>query len=375
MKRATVVIGANYGDEGKGRMVDWLAAQTGTTATVVRFNGGAQAGHTVVTPDGRRHVFSHLGSGSFCGARTFLAKHFVCNPILFWTEIRDFEKVHDAAPMIAADPRCLITTPYDIIINQALEDQRGAGRHGSVGVGFGETIERNAFPAFQLAKSSLGDPKAAAQTVRNIRDRYLPQRLRQLGLDPVPRTDKRLDDGMLTGFLKAAQAFDDEVPSAGLEYLQKTPLIFEGAQGLALDMTHGVFPNVTRSNTGLTNVIPIAKRLGLQLDVVYMSRTYATRHGAGPLPGECTPPTAIWDETNTPHAYQGTLRFAPLDPAGLKHRIGVDLKAAAGLVRTAEVAATCADHAFGSLDTLMALPFIRTSWVASGPVRDAIERR
>ena len=64
MKHAKTVIGANYGDEGKGLTTDYFAAEHGSDALVVRFNGGAQAGHTVTTPDGGRHVFSHFGSGS-----------------------------------------------------------------------------------------------------------------------------------------------------------------------------------------------------------------------------------------------------------------------------------------------------------------------
>src|SRR5262245_50739362 len=68
--RATAVIGANFGDEGKGLLTDYLAAKDPAGTVVIRCNGGAQAGHTVVTPAGRRHVFHHLGSGSLAGAST-----------------------------------------------------------------------------------------------------------------------------------------------------------------------------------------------------------------------------------------------------------------------------------------------------------------
>ncbi len=78
--RCRAVIGANFGDEGKGLITDYLA-QTGGDV-VVRFNGGAQAGHTVVTPEGRRHVFSHFGSGSFAELPTFFSQHTIVNPIL-----------------------------------------------------------------------------------------------------------------------------------------------------------------------------------------------------------------------------------------------------------------------------------------------------
>lgn len=81
---ARVVIGANFGDEGKGLVTDWLCAQG--AGVVVRFNGGAQAGHTVETPEGR-HVFHHLGSGTFCNVPTYLSQYFICNPILFLHEL------------------------------------------------------------------------------------------------------------------------------------------------------------------------------------------------------------------------------------------------------------------------------------------------
>lgn len=82
-RRADVVIGSAFGDEGKGLITDVLAAKNAGETLVVRFNGGAQAGHTVTTPEGQRHVFSHIGSGTFTGSATFLSRFFVVNPILF----------------------------------------------------------------------------------------------------------------------------------------------------------------------------------------------------------------------------------------------------------------------------------------------------
>lgn len=116
MPAATVVIGANWGDEAKGKMVDYFASLASGPTVVVRHNGGAQAGHTVLTPDDKRHVFSHFGSGTLAGAATYLARHFVCNPLVFWKESRELIAL-GAAPVMAADPRCFVTTPYDMLIN------------------------------------------------------------------------------------------------------------------------------------------------------------------------------------------------------------------------------------------------------------------
>ena len=122
-----VVIGAAFGDEGKGLITHLMASQYGRDAVVVRFNGGAQAGHTVVTNDSQRHVFRHFGSGSFVGAMTFLSRYFVSNPILFLEEIEALSLL-GIKPTVYIDPASPITTPYDMMINQIVEEVRGNQR-------------------------------------------------------------------------------------------------------------------------------------------------------------------------------------------------------------------------------------------------------
>jgi adenylosuccinate synthase len=369
MRRATAVIGANYGDEAKGRMVDYLASGVSADCAVVRFNGGAQAGHTVVTPDDRRRVFHHLGSGTLAGAKTYLAKHFVLNPILFWHEYAEFLEVR-LAPPVAADPRCYVTTPYDMLINQMVEDHRGAARHGSCGVGFGETIERNNYPAFRLLKDDLSaSDKLLKQKLINIRDNWMPARLHQLGVPPLVGDDTHLGNNWVDAFIAAARKFDHAVPSAGLEYIQSSQIIFEGAQGLLLDQEYGEFPHVTRSNTGLKNVVPIARALALELDVVYVSRTYLTRHGAGAIKNEFVPNPVPIDATNQSHPYQGTLRFGHLDPRGLKERVSHDLAIGGCSVSSVHLALTCCDQ------VTIAMPDVGLAigYRGFGPRRDQTE--
>src|SRR5262249_12200450 len=162
MTPATVIIGANLGDEGKGLLTDFHAAAA-PGALIVRFNGGAQAGHTVVTPDARRHVFSHFGSGSFAGAATYLSRFFVSHPTLFLRERAQLAAL-GLAPTVHVDPRSPITTPYDMLINQAVETARAGARHGSCGIGFGETIQRGLAPRLALQVGDL--------VVRGWRDRF-----------------------------------------------------------------------------------------------------------------------------------------------------------------------------------------------------------
>ncbi|MGI9503191.1 MAG: adenylosuccinate synthetase [Geminicoccaceae bacterium] len=345
-KRATAVIGANYGDEGKGLITDWLVSRQpkGSKTVVARFNGGAQAGHTVQTPEGKRHVFHHFGSGTLLGADTFLAKHFVLNPILWYKEMIELHKLTGAWPGgdVAADPRCYVTTPYDMIINQVLEDSRDTLRHGSCGVGFGETIERNRFPAFRLSHQDLLGGTRVANKLHIIRDRWLPRRLQKLGIRPIAKDDPRLDNRLLKRTADTFAAFAEMVEVAGAEFLRSKNVIFEGAQGLALDMDGPDFPHVTRSNTGLTNVVTLAKLLRLDLDVIYVTRTYFTRHGAGPLPKEFVPSVPITDQTNVDHPYQGSIRFGAFDTSAMKERVSKDLMLAPKA--KASIAVTCCDQ-------------------------------
>ena len=105
MTKGYAVIGANAGDEGKGNIVSYLVSQV-ENPLVIRFNGGAQAGHTVVSPEGVRHVFSHFGSGTLAGAPTYLSKYFVVNPILFNREY-DVLLEKGIAPEIIVSPDCI----------------------------------------------------------------------------------------------------------------------------------------------------------------------------------------------------------------------------------------------------------------------------
>jgi len=365
--RTTAVIGANYGDEGKGLITDYLSSLQDNTV-VVRFNGSSQAGHTVVSPDGFRHVFKHFGSGTLSGAETYLAKHFVLNPVMFYQEAAIFQK-NKIGWRVATDPRCFVATPYDMIINQAVEEHRGKDRHGSVGVGFGETIERNKYPAFQLKAADLDDMYLVEQKLKNIRDHWLPHRFNDLGIPPL-RGDVRLDNRMLRRVADAFDLFHKSTEIAGLEFVQGKNIVFEGAQGLALDMDSADFPHVTRSNTGLTNVIPIVKALKRPLDVVYVTRSYLTRHGAGPLPGEENyGGPKHYDETNQPHDYQGALRYAPFDCNRMALRIGLDMGRAMHPMKVS-LAMTWCDHHEPDVSAFTHVPL---KYKAFGPARGDVQ--
>jgi adenylosuccinate synthase len=354
MKAAEVVIGANFGDEGKGLITDFLSSRHGSEGLVVRYNGGAQAGHTVTTPGGQRHVFSHFGSGSFAGAATLLSRFFVCNPLLFVKE-HGVLSAKTSLPTVYADARAPVTTPYDMMVNQIAEEARGKARHGSCGVGFGETIGRN--EVVPLTVADLRDVARLRETLKKIRAEWMPRRLAALGVRDIPDVwRKRIDaPGIEKKFLEACAFFLDEARMTAPSFLRVCgrKIVFEGAQGLLLDQDRGWFPHVTRSHTGLRNVIALADEAGIgALSVTYATRAYATRHGAGPMPHELfrLPYAGVRDETNVPNAWQGTLRFGWLDASLLASSIALDLSDnRSGIKITPGLAVTCLDQTEGTV--------------------------
>ena len=370
-RTAKAVIGANYGDEGKGLMTDYHAARAGREGIVVRFNGGAQAGHTVTAPDGRRHVFSHFGSGTLAGAATYLSRQVVCHPALFLKEAAQLQAAGLAAlPPVFVDERAPVSTLYDILLNQALERHRGQARHGSCGIGFGETVERQLDPGFALTVADLRQGAGyLLHRLAAIRDHWVPRRLAALGIAALDAQSAQwlASDGALQSFVHAAMRFrrmtEPARPAVLMDY---AGAVFEGAQGLLLDQDRGAFPYVTRSHTGIRNALEVAGEAGFEgLDVTYVTRAYLTRHGAGPLAGELPgkPYPGIEDRTNVPNEFQGTLRFAHLDLDLLVRTIRADFDDALpcpGIDATLNLAVTCLDQAGPAL-----------SYVEDGALRTA----
>ncbi|MEM2159380.1 MAG: adenylosuccinate synthetase [Candidatus Nitrosotenuis sp.] len=335
-KEVIAIIGANFGDEGKGLFTDYFA-NVRHDGIVVRHSGGAQVGHTVVLEDGKRHVFSHFGSGSFVGLPTFLGKEFVIHPSVFKRELIELWK-KQVDPKVVADPRSIITTHIDVILNQSLERKR-VERHGSVGLGFCETIERNTHEEFGLTLIDLFSVKQnelqnfILSKMKHFRNAWLNVRLEQLEL-----TEADLPEYFFTDTHEMDKVFADMCMWVRQNIRMAPPetldlygtVIFEGSQGLALDQNSSNFPHVTRANTGVKNAIEMLDESGIdisQFTAMYVSRTYMTKHGAGPLPHEDDAfkwPTE--DETNISHEFQGEFRTAPINMSEMGDRIMTDFK-------------------------------------------------
>jgi adenylosuccinate synthase len=374
--RAVAVIGALWGDEGKGAAVDKIADST-PGALVIRFNGGAQAGHTVVTPEGKRHVFSHFCSGALAGAPGYLSEHFVVNPRIFCNELHELRKLKaDKANLnISVHPNALVTTPLDVAINRFLEMKRGNSRHGSVGIGFGETIERSE-RGYPLYVSDLIDKENLRTKWMSITMDWSKIRLAELGFDDSVHFDKVFDSVYSDDYFEQCEQLVHYVNLATLDEVAKGKewLIFEGAQGLLLDQKRGMtFPHVTRSNTGLQNVIPMLEKLRIdRLKAIYMIRPYLTRHGAGPLPGEGKKiPFIINDETNKHGQWQGSLRVAPTNTALITSAIDKDISDAGSFNVDPHIGISCTDQAKikVTLNQLSDLDYTRAI-LGEGPSRD-----
>jgi adenylosuccinate synthase len=293
------------------------------------------------------------------GVATFPSRFFVVQPSIFAREAAELAAI-GVRPVVFVDPDAQVTTPFDVLINRWVEETRGGTCHGSVGVGFGETIERSEL-AYQLAVRDLGDDKYLTEILMRIRDGWLPARLARLGVEfTAERLKASADFTVIRRYLGHVDILRHHASPAPIDaVLTHRNIMFEGAQGLLLDMDRGFkFPYVTRSNTGLKNVLALAADAGIKhLDVIYMTRAYLTRHGAGPLLNE-VPKLAfadVVDATNLPNPWQGALRFAPLNLDLLRAAIADDVSddAATEIEVEAGVGVTCLDQIRSSADVVI----------------------
>ena len=183
---AQIIIGKNFGDEGKGLATDYFARQaqqSGKPCLVVRHNGGAQAGHTVDRGTDR-FVFHQLSSGSFRGADTLWADSFLPDLYKLREEAEDFFALSGKRPRILSGGDCRCVVIDDVLLNMALETARGSNRHGSCGMGINEAVQRSK-TAFLLTLREVRGMTAGAlyRRLREIRSGYTAVRLKQTGLD------------------------------------------------------------------------------------------------------------------------------------------------------------------------------------------------
>ena len=334
MRTIRAVIGKNFGDEGKGLAVDYFCSQA-PGALVVKHNGGAQAGHTV-EQGGRRFVFHQLSAGSFRRSDTLWARTYYPDLYKLREEEEEFAVVAGFRPIVWSDVATPVTLIDDVLINMFLETRRGAARHGSCGMGIYEAKLRTQ-AGFGLTVGDVFSYDAATLTsmILRFREEYVRGRIaaalteNEDSADPenilwqgLPGSeylellhDREIVRNYVDAMIRNARSYISVVEDPGSFLRSSGDIIFECGQGLLLDEGNKRFaPHISASKTGLANPLLLLGEQGLALDeAVYVTRTYVTRHGAGPLPYECAREALgipSEDVTNVENPWQGKIRYA-----------------------------------------------------------------
>lgn len=332
--RYVSLLGLGFGDCGKGLFTDHLCGQW-QAHTVVRFNGGAQAGHNVVLADGRHHTFSQFGAGSFhAGVATVLASPVVVHPTALRVEEEALRRVgvNDAFPRLLIDARCRVTTPFHQAAGRLREWARGAAAHGSCGVGVGETV-RQALAAPDDALR-YGDLLLPARALAKLEASRIA--LRREFTDATPPHAEAaqelalLDDASLARrWLDAAMPCLRQSPPASADAIGERlarpgTVLLEGAQGVLLDEWRGFHPHTTWSSISTAAVEAVLRDVGVAASVQHLGvlRSYLTRHGPGPLPthdGELD--ARLAEPHNADEGWQGLFRRGHPDAVLLRYAL------------------------------------------------------
>lgn len=288
MAKNVVVVGAQWGDEGKGKIVDWLTEQA---AGVVRFNGGHNAGHTLVI-NGKKTILRLIPSGIMHATSVcYLGNGVVLSPEAFFREVDELIAlgVPNVESRLRVSANAPLIMPYHVALDHAREAAAGNKKIGTTGRGIG--------PAYE--------DKIARRTVR-VADLFEPERFAE-----QVRTVMKLHNFVLEKFLGAEPLDPEKVIADTLSYAERLrPMVcdvsaslqrdmaegksflFEGAQGSMLDIDHGTYPFVTSSNTVAGSACAGAGVGPHQLNYVLgITKAYCTRVGEGPFP------TELFDET------------------------------------------------------------------------------
>lgn len=368
-RQPVVVFGLGFGDESKGATVDFLSQAIPDAIAVVRWSGGANAAHNV-RHGARHHTFRQFGSGTFLGLTTFLTEHVVVNLEALMAEAVELEDKGVASPLssIILHGDSLITTPIHIAMNRAREILRGSDRHGSCGLGIGETIAHSYAESHglnygdQVGNFEVSGPTAHGDGI--LRADMLVQRAQEdlhrkivrileeqaNYADPLIEAAKRympeFTDELWYGSLSAIAgdllAIADSVdilPAIGFQrelehFMEQGTVIFEGSQGLLLDEQWGFHPHTTWAQTEPSRLIDGLEEMGHRPYVLGLTRSYMTRHGMGPFPSEHK--VELYEhelpaDDNDWGRWQGGFRVAALDVPLLRYgqrvlsRAGIEL--------------------------------------------------
>ncbi len=283
--RNVVVVGTQWGDEGKGKVVDWLTTHA---QGVVRFQGGHNAGHTLVIK-GRKTALQLIPSGVMRdGIACYIGNGVVVDPTHLLTEIERLEAIGvDVRSRLFISESCPLILPFHVEVDrarEALRESSGSGKIGTTGKGIGPAYE-DKVARRALRVQDLKHPQRLAARIAELLELHNfalagPLRSEPLALQPI------LEQALRAGeLLRPMMA--DVGHALHVSHLRGENLLFEGAQGTLLDIDHGTYPYVTSSNCVAGNA---AAGSGVGPQMLHyrlgITKAYTTRVGGGPFPTE-----------------------------------------------------------------------------------------
>ena len=355
MNSVVLTVDLGFGDAGKGSLVDFLVREH-DAHTVVRYNGGAQAGHRVVTADGREHVFSQFGAGTLAGADTYLSRFMMIEPFALEAEAEHLVELGIDSPFakLTIDENALVTTPFHRAINRLKELSRSQ-RHGSCGIGVGETmVDFVAHDKRVLLAGDLRNEVVLHNKLTFLRGIAL-GKLSALNVgahrdasEVAEELDILEDEGWVDWIVAEFGRIQSNLNITSSSHLQTIlnqpgTVVFEGAQGVLLDEWYGFHPHTTWSTITLANADTLLDEADYRGTVtrIGLTRAYSTRHGAGPFVSEDVDLTRLLpDAVNGFDAWQEGFRVGWLDLVMLRYALEV-------VGKLDYLAVTCLDRLIG----------------------------
>ena len=295
MAKNIVVIGTQWGDEGKGKIVDWLTDKVGA---VVRFQGGHNAGHTLVV-GGKKTVLRLIPSGILHeGVRCFIGSGVVVSPKALFEEIGELEKAGvDVVSRLMIAPTCPLILPHHIALDQAREKAKGDRKIGTTGRGIGPAYE-DKVARRAIRMTDIFQAATLKDKIQAVLDIYNVQLTGLYGC-PAVEADAVYDE-IQTYAERLRPLIGDVSRTLHDIHKENKHILFEGAQGTLLDIDCGTYPFVTSSNCVAGAAAAGAGIAPQMLDYVLgIVKAYTTRVGSGPFP------TELFDETGATLASRG----------------------------------------------------------------------
>ena len=352
-----ILCGMQFGDEGKGTFVDYLAHEQNIDC-VVRYNGGSQASHTVVTPSKITHKFSQLGSGMFLNkCHTYLTENMVINLDNLIVEMEEFSaktgiSIPDLLDRIHIHENCYVVTPYHKLINKLRELSKGENRRGTVGTGVSEVryllAEPKLFPyapPLGLQVKDIVNPYNDYPIIdrmevlqdyvndffienedaiwKNVPKEIKESLKKEIEFLLAPKAYFNIALGYVAKFKKTTRdvSFNECIYNAYELSLRKNckSAIFEGSQGLLIDGNYGIKPNTTFLDTTNHFALDISYYRD-NITKVGIAKAFCSRHGLGVFPTETTDVSSrICDNNQDESFWNGKIRFGWFDAILLRY--------------------------------------------------------